>query len=975
MALRRMVLAASMVACVMPVRAGTLTGRAGPFALEVAVHPDPPVIGENHVTVIVRHGDGRVPNATVQLEAQAEGGEPIAATASASGEPGEYLGALTLPSRGRYALKVVVSAGQGEKPTTGAKTFTFSTGNPVWQADPGQVRTFWFGLALLALALVIVQFLPLWPNHHDRKAILAAAILLVGAWLLARHAVKTWRRPGQMDVIEAQAMDMTAMKPPIGVVPVQVEQVAYGDFDSTVTYTGSVVPYNEQAVKARVTGWIVDMPVYPGDSVTRGSILAQLDRNELSDKARQAIEERQTAADSAAAARSEATQQRRKIDELRAQADAAQAMIRQARSMRDEAAAALNRARSDRDRAVASVTEAERQVAAAKAGRRSAEAIREVAESEVNLAGAQHDQANAMVDQAEQGLEAAKRQVGRAQSELTAQRAAVEQAEAELRSTKQILPQAESDVAAAQADVDYWKPEMVRMKALLDQGAVSREEFDREQAQAENAAAKLKRAQSKVTEARSGIAASEAALKQAKAGVSAAQETVAARQAEAKAAESKVAEAQANVEVHHAHISMQGSDVDSKAAQVDEAGETIGMRQAQLARAKAGVTAADAAIQEAERRLSSREAAIQQAKAEALAAERAIPTGLAQAQAASQRATAATQDIAAKQAAVATQETILGYTTIRSELDGVVTERATAPPTLVQPGDLLLRVAQIDRVRLQANVATEDARQILEGARVKVTTPKAGDRVDDAVVTSVFPAADPASRTSVVEAVLENADRFYLPGDPITMQIATGAVVEVITVPQESVAQRVAQPGEVTGEVRPVVWTVRGGSGGGQTEYYCTMHPQIVEDHPGLCPICKMDLVPRQVAGGGDRAGSGEVEQEWYCTMHPQIVQDHPGTCPICKMDLVPRTIGGAGGQIAHQVAVNLGQTGNGRVEVLEGLKPGDRVVVKGFENLHEGDRVNVVDALNLEVPPVGSVSQVEGGGMADMPGMDHGGH
>lgn len=30
------------------------------------------------------------------------------------------------------------------------------------------------------------------------------------------------------------------------------------------------------------------------------------------------------------------------------------------------------------------------------------------------------------------------------------------------------------------------------------------------------------------------------------------------------------------------------------------------------------------------------------------------------------------------------------------------------------------------------------------------------------------------------------------------------------------------------------------------------------------------------------------VEATFTCPMHPQIVQDHPGTCPVCGMDLVP---------------------------------------------------------------------------------------
>jgi Cu+-exporting ATPase len=34
----------------------------------------------------------------------------------------------------------------------------------------------------------------------------------------------------------------------------------------------------------------------------------------------------------------------------------------------------------------------------------------------------------------------------------------------------------------------------------------------------------------------------------------------------------------------------------------------------------------------------------------------------------------------------------------------------------------------------------------------------------------------------------------------------------------------------------------------GNTEYTCPMHPQIVRDEPGVCPICGMALEPRDAA-------------------------------------------------------------------------------------------------------------------------------
>jgi Ni,Fe-hydrogenase III large subunit len=40
-----------------------------------------------------------------------------------------------------------------------------------------------------------------------------------------------------------------------------------------------------------------------------------------------------------------------------------------------------------------------------------------------------------------------------------------------------------------------------------------------------------------------------------------------------------------------------------------------------------------------------------------------------------------------------------------------------------------------------------------------------------------------------------------------------------------------------------------------RTEYVCPMHPEVVRDEPGSCPICGMDLVPREAAEGADHGG------------------------------------------------------------------------------------------------------------------------
>ncbi|HMB82022.1 MAG TPA: heavy metal-binding domain-containing protein [Vicinamibacterales bacterium] len=61
--------------------------------------------------------------------------------------------------------------------------------------------------------------------------------------------------------------------------------------------------------------------------------------------------------------------------------------------------------------------------------------------------------------------------------------------------------------------------------------------------------------------------------------------------------------------------------------------------------------------------------------------------------------------------------------------------------------------------------------------------------------------------------------------------------------------------------------------------YTCPMHPEILENKTGVCPICKMDLVPIR------------LDSVWTCGTKPlAVVKDAPGRCPIDGTALVQVT-------------------------------------------------------------------------------------
>ena len=113
-----------------------------------------------------------------------------------------------------------------------------------------------------------------------------AAVLFGTGW-----AVKRYQKPGQLDVLTAQAMDMSQMRPPTGAAPVALAAVRYGSVADTVTYTGSILAYNEQDISPRITGTLLALPVYPGDFVRAGQLVARLDTSQVGPQAAQAAAE------------------------------------------------------------------------------------------------------------------------------------------------------------------------------------------------------------------------------------------------------------------------------------------------------------------------------------------------------------------------------------------------------------------------------------------------------------------------------------------------------------------------------------------------------------------------------------------------------------------------------------------------------------------------------------------------------------
>ena len=112
----------------------------------------------------------------------------------------------------------------------------------------------------------------------------------------------------------------------------------------------------------------------------------------------------------------------------------------------------------------------------------------------------------------------------------------------------------------------------------------------------------------------------------------------------------------------------------------------------------------------------------------------------------------------------------------------------------------------------------------------------------------------------------------------------------------------------------------KGAADQAQALWTCGMHPQVLQDHPGLCPICHMQLTPLKASTDAgqatpqtpsDPSGQGAAKERkvkywWDPMLSPPYIADKPGKSPM-GMDLIPvyeDEVSGSGSQVVIDPAV-----------------------------------------------------------------------
>ena len=125
--------------------------------------------------------------------------------------------------------------------------------------------------------------------------------------------------------------------------------------------------------------------------------------------------------------------------------------------------------------------------------------------------------------------------------------------------------------------------------------------------------------------------------------------------------------------------------------------------------------------------------------------------------------------------------------------------------------------------------------------------------------------------------------------------------------------------------------------------YTCGMHPEIISDEPGLCPICEMQLVP--IKKNNKQTGERKIIY-WRAPMDPNEIYDTPGKSKM-GMDLVPVYEDESSGSGIVTIDPEVQQNMNIKTEKVEVKQLSSKVTTNGVIVTNETNEYIVTTRIN----------------------------
>lgn len=130
-------------------------------------------------------------------------------------------------------------------------------------------------------------------------------------------------------------------------------------------------------------------------------------------------------------------------------------------------------------------------------------------------------------------------------------------------------------------------------------------------------------------------------------------------------------------------------------------------------------------------------------------------------------------------------EAQLGYSEIRSPIDGVITDRSLYPGEMATAGTPLLTVMDISQVVARVHTPQPDAALLMLGDEATIAAP-GEEEVVKGKVTVISPALDPNSTTVEVWIQAKNPEQRLKPGTSVHLSVLAREIKDALVIPTAS---------------------------------------------------------------------------------------------------------------------------------------------------------------------------------------------
>lgn len=230
-------------------------------------------------------------------------------------------------------------------------------------------------------------------------------------------------------------------------------------------------------------------------------------------------------------------------------------------------------------------------------------------------------------------------------------------------------------------------------------------------------------------------------------------------------------------------------------------------------------------------------------------------------------------------------------TTLYAPVGGIVIDKEAVEGKYVQTGSPIYTIADLSRVWVQLDAYETDLIWLHFGQDVSFTSEAFPGETFTGKIAFIDPTLNPKTRTIRIRVNMEN------PGAKLKPEMFVNALVK----------SKVLADGKIMSAELAGKWI-------------SPMHPEIIEDQPGLCPVCGMDLVSAE--------SLGYLPANPDVTKFPLVI---PSTAPLItgKRAVVYVAVKDRPGIFEGRV-IELGPRAGSQYIVESGLEEGELVVTHG---------------------------------------------